>query len=93
MTTLYFYVFIMKNGAEYMAVAAFLVFASAFAASVAVFWLTLAPAMPRIVALLRDGVDPATRQMSFSFSFHAPRARLQPRAVPVVARPKLRAAA
>ena len=33
-----------------MAVVSFLVFASAFAASLAVFYLTLAPALPRIVA-------------------------------------------
>lgn len=37
----------------------FLIFASALAASVMVFWLTLVPALPRIVAILRDGVDPA----------------------------------
>ena len=75
-----------------MAVVGFLVFASAFAASVAVFWLTLAPALPRIVALLRDGVDPmAARAPAWIVS--EPRLRARVRTVSAVARPKLRAAA
>jgi hypothetical protein len=75
-----------------MAVVGFLVFASAFAASVAVFWFTLAPALPRIVFLLRDGVDPmATRAPAWIVS--EPRLRARVRTVTAVARPKLRAAA
>lgn len=40
------------------AIFGFLAFAAALAASLGVFWFTLVPALPRIVALLRDGVDP-----------------------------------
>lgn len=40
-----------------MAVIAVLVFASALAVSLAVIWLTLLPALPRISALLRTGAD------------------------------------
>jgi hypothetical protein len=42
-----------------MAILGMLVFASAFAASVAVFAFTLVPALPRIVALLSGEGDPA----------------------------------
>lgn len=56
-----------------------LVFGSAFAASAAVFWYTLVPAMPRIVAILRDGVDP-----------HAPVGARRP-AIAVISEPRLRA--
>ena len=72
-----------------MTVVAFLIFASAFAASVSIFWSTLAPAVPRIVALLRDGVDPVTSPWIVS----EPRLRARVRTVTVVARPKLREAA
>lgn len=41
-----------------VAMIGYLVFLSAFVASVAVLASTLVPALPRIVALLRDGVDP-----------------------------------
>lgn len=75
-----------------MAVVAFLVFASALAASVAVFWLTLAPAMPRIVALLRDGVDPAAPQV-IEWIVSEPRLRARVRTVTVAATSKWRAAA
>lgn len=40
-----------------MAVVSFLIFASAFAVSIAVLWASLAPAMPRIVSILRNGED------------------------------------
>ncbi len=72
-----------------MAIVGFLVFASALAASLAVFWLTLAPALPRIVALLRDGA--VTPQSAWAVS--EPRLRARVRTVSVAARPKLRAAA
>lgn len=39
-------------------VVGYLVFAAAFAASAWVLAFTLVPAMPRIIGLLRDGVDP-----------------------------------
>lgn len=83
-----------------MAVVAFFVFASALAASVAVFWLTLAPAMPRIVALLRDGADTgvdmdvgtgAPRATAWTVS--EPRLRERVRTVTVAAHPKWREAA
>jgi hypothetical protein len=75
-----------------MAVVGFLVFASALAASMAVFWLTLAPALPRIVALLRDGVDPVAPQGTARL-VSEPRLRARVRTVKVVATPKWRAAA
>lgn len=77
-----------------MMVTGFLVFASAFAASAAVFWLTLAPAMPRIVALLRDGVEPVTGARPM-LSVSEARVRARVRLVPVTAVPRqtLRAAA
>lgn len=75
-----------------MAVVGFLVFASAFAASLAVFWLTLVPALPRIMSLLRDGVDPATTRAA-AWIVTEPRLRARMRTVSAVARPKLRAAA
>lgn len=40
-------------------VVGYLVFAAAFAASAWVLAFTLVPAAPRIIGLLRDGVDPA----------------------------------
>lgn len=79
-----------------MAVVAFFVFASALAASVAVFWLTLAPAMPRIVALLRDGadmsMDTATPRAT-AWTVSEPRLRERVRTVTVAAHPKWREAA
>jgi hypothetical protein len=74
-----------------VAVVGFLVFASALAASIAVFWLTLAPALPRIVAMLRDGVDPMAGRNAWIVSESRIRARV--RTVTVAARPKLREAA
>lgn len=58
-----------------MVVMSVIVFAAALAASLAVFGFTLLPALPRIVALLRDGVDPA----------------LIPVRVTIVSEPRLRA--
>lgn len=75
-----------------MAVVGFLVFASALAASISVFWLTLAPAMPRIVALLRDGVDPTVSAVPAVIVSEA-RLRARTRTVAQVARPQWRAAA
>ncbi len=75
-----------------MAVVGFLVFASALAASVAVFWLTLAPAMPRIFSLLRDGIDPVAPQAKV-WVVSEPRLRARVRMVTVVAHPQRRAAA
>lgn len=75
-----------------MAVVGFLVFASALAASIVVFWLTLAPALPRIVALLRDGVDPVANGATFA-TLSAPRVRARVRAVTSIAQPSWRAAA
>ena len=72
-----------------MAVVGFLVFASALAASISVFWLTLAPALPRIAAILRDGATPVQPAWAVS----EPRLRARGRIVSVAARPKLRAAA
>lgn len=76
-----------------MMVMGFLVFAAAFAMSAWVFAFTLAPAMPRIVALLREGVDPAlVRQPALVLSENRVRSRSRPaQAQPV--RPTLRAAA
>ena len=67
-----------------MALVGFLVFACALAASLAVFWTTLVPALPRIVAILRDGVDPVA---STAPAFIVSEARLRSRvrmAPPVV---------
>lgn len=77
-----------------MMVTGFLVFASAFAASAAVFWQTLAPAMPRIVSLLRDGVEPVTGARPM-LSVNEARVRARARLAPVTAVPRqtLRAAA
>lgn len=75
-----------------MVVVGFLVFASALAASLAVFWFTLAPAMPRIVALLRDRVDPADMAVPMTVVGEA-RLRVRVQAVLPVARPAWRAAA
>ncbi len=75
-----------------MALVGFLVFASAFAASVAVFWLTLVPALPRIVALLRDGVDPVSPAVAV-FIVSEARLRARTRTVTSVSRPQWRAAA
>ena len=74
-----------------MAGIVFLVFASALAASVAVLWSSLAPAMPRIVALLRDGVDPAAPHHTYVVT--EPRLRARVLAAQTVARPARRAAA
>lgn len=74
-----------------MAVIGFLVFANALAASIAVFWLTLAPAVPRIVAMLRDGADPVAA-CSFVTVSEA-RVRARARMVPPVAQPFWREAA
>ena len=75
-----------------MAIVAFLVFASALAASIAVFCLTLAPAVPRIVAMLRDGVDPVANGSTFA-TFSDPRVRVRARLVTSVPQPAWRAAA
>ena len=75
-----------------MAFVGFLVFASALAASVAVFWLTLVPAMPRIVALLRDGADPVPFAVPVGFVSEA-RLRAPTRKATLVPRPQWRAAA
>ena len=69
----------------------FLVFASAFAASVGVLWSSLAPAMPRIVALLRDSVDPKAQQPAYIVS--EPRLRARVGAMQPMVRPSWRAAA
>ena len=75
-------------------VTSFVVFASAFAASAAVFWLTLAPAMPRIVALLRHGVDPVfDARPAVTVSEPRGRARVRTLAVTAVPRQALRVAA
>jgi hypothetical protein len=72
----------------------FLVFATAFAVSAWVFAFTLAPAMPRIAALLRDGVDPAALVRQPALVLNENRVRSRPRPVQVQpARPMLRAAA
>ena len=70
-----------------MMVTDFLVFASAFAASGAVFWLTLAPAFPRIISLLRYGVDPV-REARPVLAISEPRVRVRVRMVPVTAIPR-----
>lgn len=77
-----------------MMVTGFVVFASAFAASGSVFWLTLAPAMPRIVSLLRDGVDPVIDARP-KVMVSEPRGRARVQMLPVTALPRqtLRAAA
>lgn len=75
-----------------MAVVGFLVFASALAASISVFWLTLVPALPRIVALLRNSVDPVTSAVP-SVVVSEGRLRARARTVTQVARPQWRAAA
>ena len=75
-----------------MAIVAFLVFASALAASIAVFWLTLAPALPRIVAMLSERVDPVADSLTFA-TFSEPRVRVRTRMVTSVSRPAWRAAA
>lgn len=74
-----------------MAFVGFLVFASALAASVAVFWLTLVPALPRIAALLRDGMTPAPVAPAMIIS--EARVRARARATAPMARPQWRAAA
>ena len=77
-----------------MMVTGILVFASAFAASASVFWLTLVPALPRIVALLRDGVDPVVAGRRV-LAVSEPRARVRARVLPTPAAPRfaVRAAA
>jgi len=75
-----------------MAVVGFLVFASALAATLAVFWLTLAPALPRIVGILRDGVDVVPTIAPVSIVSEA-RLRARTRTIPHLARPQWRAAA
>lgn len=74
-----------------MAIVGFLVFASALVASMAVFWLTLVPALPRIVAILRYGVDPAAPGQQLILSEARVRARV--RTAAPLARPERRAAA
>ena len=74
-----------------MAVVGFLVFASALAASIAVFWFTLVPALPRILAILRDRVDPVASAKIAVVS--EARLRTRVRAVVPVAQPLWRAAA
>lgn len=75
-----------------MAVVGFLVFASAFAASVAVFWVTLVPALPRIVAILRDGVDPVPALHAYG-AVREPRLRTRMATAPLPSRRPHRAAA
>jgi hypothetical protein len=75
-----------------MAVVGFLVFASAFAASIAVFWFTLMPALPRIVAILRDGADPVVAPQMQAV-IREPRLRARAMPAPMLARTPLRAAA
>ena len=75
-----------------MAVVGFLVFAIAFAASMVVFCGTLVPALPRILALLRDGDDPIVNGASFT-TFSAPRVRARVRMAPALVQPSWRAAA
>ena len=61
-----------------MMVMDFVVFAAAFAASLWVFGVTLMPAMPRIVALLRGQADPAlVRQPALILSENRLRARIR----------------
>lgn len=75
-----------------MAVVGFLVFASAFAASIAVFWFTLAPALPRIIAILRDGADPLAAPQ-IQATVREPRLRVRVTSAPTLVRAQLRAAA
>lgn len=75
-----------------MAIVEFLVFAAALAASLAVFGLTLVPEVPRIVALLRYGVDPVREPRVTILS--EPRLRARVAVVSrAAARPDCRAAA
>lgn len=80
-----------------MAVVGFMVFAAALLASLAVFALTLIPALPRIVSLLRDGVDPSFVPARISFLNEARlRARVAttlPTTLPTASRPAWREAA
>jgi hypothetical protein len=76
-----------------MTIMGLLVFAAAFATSAWVFAFTLAPAMPRIVALLRYGADPAPiRQPALILTENRVRARVRP-TLAQAERMKLRAAA
>lgn len=75
-----------------MAFVGFLVFASALTASVAVFWLTLVPALPRIAAILRDGVGPFSPAVPVLIVSEA-RLRARTRTVTHLSRPQWRAAA
>lgn len=75
-----------------MVVVAFLVFASALAASLAVLWSTLAPALPRIVAILRDGVDPVAAQRPLAI-VSEPHLRERIRTAMPAVQPEWRAAA
>lgn len=76
-----------------MTVMGLLVFAAAFTASAWVFAFTLAPALPRIVALLRGEADPAlVRQPTLILSENRVRSRIRSAAT-LPARVPLRAAA
>lgn len=75
-----------------MAVIGFAVFAAALTASLAVFAVTLAPALPRIVSLLRDGVDPAFVPARVTF-ISEPRLRMRVATVRSVAQATWREAA
>lgn len=75
-----------------MAVVGFLVFASALAASIFVLWSTLAPALPRIVAILSDGVDRPAWGYTFE-KVNEPRNRIVARTATLVTRPSFRVAA
>jgi hypothetical protein len=75
-----------------MAVVSFLVFASAFAASIAVFLLTLVPALPRIVSILRDGASPVPAKPPV-WTVSEARLRARVRAATVMTQPKWREAA
>ena len=75
-----------------VAVVGFVVFAAALAASLAVFAYTLAPALPRIVAMMRDGGDPALVPAR-AVIVTEPRLRARIVAAPVLHRAPVRAAA
>ena len=71
----------------------FAVFAAAFGASAWVLAFTLAPAMPRIISLLRDGVDPTMiNRPALILTENRVQARIRSRVVPPVRMP-LRVAA
>ena len=74
-----------------MAIVGFLVFASAFIASISVLWLTLSPAMPQIVLILKKGEPGRTR--SHEIFVVESRVKTRTSSVRAMVRPSLRAAA